>query len=1320
MAAEELKATLAFDGTVEWGIPTSGTNTASASFTDGTYTIQLAAATNYKQNDGYLILGKANSTLTLPAFTWKTTKIVVTGRSGASSSVKQNIYVGETAVSTETTGATGVNEYVIAADYQAAGNVYVLKVTSAHNTQIVKIEVYGEGGETISTTKTVYCKAAQAWWKDGSAAVGVYAFADGNVENAAWPGVRMTAVEGENDLWKADIDTAKYEKIIFTRVNASGDIADWGAKTADLTVPADKNLYTITSASAVWGDPGVTGEWSVYAGEEPTPVEAAYYLVGTMNSWQAAEAYKFAPAEAEGEYLLHTTLAENDEIKVIKVEGETTTWYPAEGGNYIVDALHAGEKDIYFRPAGNEAWAEFGGYIWMGENQPAPVADFTNPFTLKFNGTGESGKDASEAFAADVAAIFDAASAPYVESVETATKVFAGRPIADDNSSVKFGTTSAQGAFAFTLAQAIEVDSIIVNATQYGNNAAKVTVNGTEFDLTAGNKKPQDCKITPENAVSAITIAQSGSERIYLRNVRVYPKTQGGDTPVEIVLPVVKLAGSLTSWEEPVLMANAEDSLSASVTLNLGIDHYQLKVVSDDNWLSKAGDGDLYTMHRDWNHVDHLDLINTGDNIKLITDVEGAYTFTWTYADSSLVVTFPAAPAKPNYYLIGDSAFVVDAGATADKAWTPDAIPSFKDTTVLNLKAGMDYIMRLSLEGTWENHRDFRHLTDTAAGLIELPDEFGNHSIGFRLAEAGEVKIVYIAAEGENPEIFKLIGDFYVEPTPNYYIIGEGEAFGKWSFVPVMQDTFLLNDLAAGDYMFRVALENGNWKNTKGYSDLTEKTEGLSANEDNNILFTLAEAGDVAVVYNDTVFRVIGNFYVAPIKYYIAGSMTNWAEEMVELLPLEEKADSLGIAINLEADSLYAFKVVRVQGTDTTWYGNGEEGTMEYGNSTGWWLKGDVDVKLQTTKAGEYQFIFKANENNEISVVIPEPAKKYYAKYAPKWEWSMLTEEEGLWLTDTLVYQGIGININDKADDENNMFYSNTVEEEGVRPIAGAEIDVNDTIYFTFNPADSVVTAVMVGKYIAPDPTVAVMGSMNDWAEEIPFVLSDDKTYASLTVENIGADEYEFKFIINGEWRSNGYTYHRNFPGAAGITENNDQNMIFQADVTGEYTFKWYFANDSLAIIYPEKPEPVLTNGYYLVGIFGGVDAWRVEDLSAEKLFAANPDTEGEYQLSINLAIGDEVKVVYVENDAIVTWYPAEGDNYVIDDHHNGATTIYFRPDYQGGEDWFAGCIYVSPTSTVGFENTAADAKAVKVLKNGILVIEKNNKTYNVMGQMVK
>lgn len=154
-AAEELKATLDFTDS-GWGIPTSGTNTTEKSFTRGDFTIKLYSTTNYKQNSGYLILGKSGSTLTLPAFTWKTTRIEVIGHSGASGSVGQNIFVGNTAVSTATVGANGVtNSYDINANYQAAGNIYVFKVTTAHNTQIDKVLVYGEASVSCSNEVTV-------------------------------------------------------------------------------------------------------------------------------------------------------------------------------------------------------------------------------------------------------------------------------------------------------------------------------------------------------------------------------------------------------------------------------------------------------------------------------------------------------------------------------------------------------------------------------------------------------------------------------------------------------------------------------------------------------------------------------------------------------------------------------------------------------------------------------------------------------------------------------------------------------------------------------------------------------------------------------------------------------------------------------------------------------------------------------------------------------------------------------------------------------------------------------------------------------------
>jgi hypothetical protein len=100
-------------------------------------------------------------------------------------------------------------------------------------------------------------------------------------------------------------------------------------------------------------------------------VTTAYYLAGSMNGWTANEAYMFTANPAnEGEYMLTTALAVNDEFKVIGVEGTTTTWYPdGMGNNYKVDDAHAGEaKTIYFRPeGGQEGW--YAGYFFVEENE---------------------------------------------------------------------------------------------------------------------------------------------------------------------------------------------------------------------------------------------------------------------------------------------------------------------------------------------------------------------------------------------------------------------------------------------------------------------------------------------------------------------------------------------------------------------------------------------------------------------------------------------------------------------------------------------------------------------------------------------------------------------------------------------------------------------------------------------------------------------------------------------------------------------------------------------------------------------------------------
>ena len=110
--------------------------------------------------------------------------------------------------------------------------------------------------------------------------------------------------------------------------------------------------------------------YDVAINQEDCPAPPVYYLVGTMTEWATEPEYLFAenPDQA-GEFFLTTTLAVGDAIKVVGIQEENETYYPNGIGNaYVVDAAHAGETTVYFRPAGNPEWAAFGGYFFIPDN----------------------------------------------------------------------------------------------------------------------------------------------------------------------------------------------------------------------------------------------------------------------------------------------------------------------------------------------------------------------------------------------------------------------------------------------------------------------------------------------------------------------------------------------------------------------------------------------------------------------------------------------------------------------------------------------------------------------------------------------------------------------------------------------------------------------------------------------------------------------------------------------------------------------------------------------------------------------------------------
>lgn len=144
------------------------------------------------------------------------------------------------------------------------------------------------------------------------------------------------------------------------------------------------------------------------------------------------------------------------------------------------------------------------------------------------------------------------------------------------------------------------------------------------------------------------TLAAAGDVKVTYIHGEKY--TVEGD----FVMPTVKLMGSLTGgWTEAtdaVVLEPAENKLTASAKLHLNSNYYEFKVLLNGAWLSKAGSGDLYTLWREWTSVSGLE--DVAANIKITPDVEGDYTFTWTYGEGKLDVEFPAEPVS-QYYIAG-------------------------------------------------------------------------------------------------------------------------------------------------------------------------------------------------------------------------------------------------------------------------------------------------------------------------------------------------------------------------------------------------------------------------------------------------------------------------------------------------------------------------------------------------------------------------------------------------------------------------------------------------------------------------------------------
>ena len=217
-------------------------------------------------------------------------------------------------------------------------------------------------------------------------------------------------------------------------------------------------------------------------------------------------------------------------------------------------------------------------------------------------------------------------------------------------------------------------------------------------------------------------------------------------------------------------------------------------------------------------------------------------------------------------------------------------------------------------------------------------------------------------------------------------------------------------------------------------------------------------------------------------------------------------------------------------------------------------------------------------------------------------------------------------------------------------------------------------------------------GELNGWSEFMTAVPGEENIYVG-TIPAEYADDKIIFVRLDGEATAPNWNSKWSQTVNLEIPEGKDLFTVTSGGTGNECNGVWSK--------YGEEYVPVLPNGFYLVGTFGGEGEWSFADLNESKKFAAT-EVEGEYTLNYTLAKGDLFKAVYVENDAIKTWYPeGTGNDYLVTEWTAGEKTIYFRPKYH--EAW-GGHFYIEANKP---EVTYSDFEIV--LYEGQLGTDKDN-----------
>ena len=834
--------------------------------------------------------------------------------------------------------------------------------------------------------------------------------------------------------------------------------------------------------------------------------------------------------------------------------------------------------------------------------------------------------------------------------------------------------------------------------------------------------------------------AYNGKMYVHSLGEWVAADAQPGDA---LPAPEVILKGSFDSWGAGYKFTPSDDKKTATLTRNITADSYAFKLTVGGAWY---GEGTKVTRE---NCTDIPFAANTGDAI-LTADADGDYTFVYTFETKKLSITFPPAPINltidtvfidqfdslsSKYTVISPVANKVTVNKSGDPANTLVMRCPANSTNNKNIVVG-DYgrdIVALnelkadSLIWTVSMRSAYGQPTNALSGfssgkrgiatVLLADDDDLTKGNGYALLFGGNSKIQYRLAKYtnglvDNTKITDIIGGtVYTENAKDWYTfrVVYVPATSAWSLYEVKDAEAWVHPDSVKAWTFDGSAVDDT------YAATPLKTFGFFQNYAGGQSFNAYFANFKCATYT----TAEAENPLPVINYYMIGSFNEWKLETCEPMAGDSivyqfaagKTELKVLPQKTGWDNAMGYSKVNAECSSAGISGND-------GDNIIFILKEAGEVKIKVVDG-------KLCITGAFDVPEPQPVVNYYMVGSFN-EWKLETCEP--MVGDSIVYQFAAGKtelkvLPQKTGWDNAMGYSKVNAECSSAGISGND---GDNIIFILKEAGEVKIKVVDGKlcitgaFVVPDPQPTVnyylVGTMNEWSVEnaIPFV-------GDSLVINAPAAKYECKIIPSNlaqDW-SNALGFAAvNFEcSSEGIFEGENGNIV--VEIKEDAVIKIKIVDGKLCITGPfyVPAQPTMANGFYLIGQKG----WDLAALSAELLFAVNPDNNTEYVLNVTLAENDELKVVKVENDAIKAWYPDGMDNqYKVDAAHAGAKSVYFRETYN--EDWaaFGGYIYIEANTTTSVVDLVNGTEAVKFIRDGQLYIRANGNVYTVMGQIVR